>query len=184
MPFEDMTDRPRVLIVGGGIAGQAVCEQLAPRAQVTLACGEPRLPYDRVSLGRLLAGETPDALQLRPEDWYSDRGVDVRLGTWIAALEPDAGTALTADEELLHYDRVVLCTGSDALVPPMEGADSPGVCVFRGPEDCERIVEAAAGSRRAAVIGGGLLGLEAAYQLATMGVPVSVVHLMGRLMER
>jgi nitrite reductase (NADH) large subunit len=184
MPFEDMTDRPRVLIVGGGIAGQAVCEQLAPRAQVTLACGEPRLPYDRVSLGRLLAGDTPDALQLRPEDWYSDRGVDVRLGTWIAALDPEAGTALTGDGELLEYDRVVLCTGSDALVPPMDGADTPGVCVFRGPEDCERILELAAQSRRAAVIGGGLLGLEAAYQLATMGVPVSVVHLMGRLMER
>jgi nitrite reductase (NADH) large subunit len=184
MPFEDMTDRPQVLIVGGGIAGQAVCEQLAPRAQVTLACGEPRLPYDRVSLGRLLAGDTPDALQLRPEDWYSDRGVDVRLGTWIAALDPEAGTALTGDGELLEYDRVVLCTGSDALVPPMDGADTPGVCVFRGPEDCERILELAAQSRRAAVIGGGLLGLEAAYQLATMGVPVSVVHLMGRLMER
>jgi nitrite reductase (NADH) large subunit len=184
MPVQDITDRPRVLVVGGGIAGQAVCEALAARADVTLACGEPRLPYDRVSLGRLLAGETLDALQLRPADWYRDRGVDVRLGTWIAELDLDAGTARTGDGELLAYDRVVLCTGSDALVPPMAGADTAGVEVFRGPEDCERIVQAAASSRRAAVIGGGLLGLEAAYQLATMGVPVSVVHLMGRLMER
>jgi nitrite reductase (NADH) large subunit len=184
MPVEDMTNRPRVLVVGGGIAGQAVCEQLAPRAEVTLACGESRLPYDRVSLGRLLAGETPDALQLRPADWYRDRGVDVRLGTWIAGLDLDAGIARTGDGEELACDRVVLCTGSDALVPPMAGADAPGVEVFRGPEDCERIVAAAAGAKRAAVIGGGLLGLEAAYGLASLGVPVTVVHLMGRLMER
>src|ERR671918_432509 len=99
MPFEDMTDRPRVLVVGGGIAGQAVCEQLAPRADVTLACGEPRLPYDRVSLGRLLTGEAPEALQLRPADWYRDRVVDVRVGTWIASLDLDAGTATTGDGE-------------------------------------------------------------------------------------
>jgi nitrite reductase (NADH) large subunit len=182
MPVEDITGRRRVLVVGGGIAGQAVCEGLAARADVTLVCGEPRLPYDRVSLGRLLTGETPDALQLRPADWYRDRGVDVRLGTPITTLDLDAGTAATADGATLTYDRVVLCTGSDALVPPMAGAEH--VEVFRGPEDCERIVAAAAGAQRAAVVGGGLLGLEAAYGLATLGVPVTVVHLMDRLMER
>ncbi|HWI22789.1 MAG TPA: nitrite reductase large subunit NirB [Baekduia sp.] len=176
--------RPRVLVVGGGIAGQAVCEQLGDGAQITLACAEPHLPYDRVNIGRLLTGEELPALQLRPADWYEDHGVEVLLDTRIAALDLDAGTAATAAGATLVYDRVVLCTGSDALVPPIPGIDAAGVHVFRGPEDCAAIVAATSSSRRAVVIGGGLLGLEAAHALATLGVPVSVVHLMDRLMER
>jgi nitrite reductase (NADH) large subunit len=177
-------ERPEVLVIGGGIAGQSVCEQLAGRAAITLACAEPHLPYDRVNLGRLLTGSTLDDLRLRPESWYADHDIDVRVGTRIAALDPQARSATTADGVVLAFDRAVLCTGSDALVPPIAGIDAPGVEVFRGPGDCERIVAAAATSTHAAVIGGGLLGLEAAYALATMGVPVSVVHLMDRLMER
>jgi nitrite reductase (NADH) large subunit len=180
----DFDERPNVLIVGGGIAGQAVCEQLGDAAAITLACAEPHLPYDRVNIGKLLTGGALEALQLRPEAWYRDRGVDVRLATRIATLDPEAGTAVTQDGEPLCFDRAVLCTGSDALVPPISGIDSPGVHVFRGPEDCADILAAAAGATRAAVIGGGLLGLEAAHALATLGVPVSVVHLMDRLMER
>jgi nitrite reductase (NADH) large subunit len=177
-------ERPQVLVVGGGIAGQSVCEQLSGAAAITLACAEPHLPYDRVNLGKLLTGAAISELQLRPASWYADHDVDVRVGTRIAALDPDAGAAITATGERLAFDRAVLCTGSDALVPPIDGVQSPGVEVFRGPGDCERIVAAAAASTRAAVIGGGLLGLEAAHALATLGVPVSVVHLMDRLMER
>jgi nitrite reductase (NADH) large subunit len=177
-------ERPEVLIIGGGIAGQAVCEQLAGRAAITLACGEPHLPYDRVNLGKLLTGGALEDLLLRPESWYADHDIDVRVATRIAALDPAAGTATTADGDRLRFDRAVLCTGSDALVPPIAGIDGRGVEVFRGPADCARIVAAAAGGAHAAVIGGGLLGLEAAHALATLGVPVSVVHLMDRLMER
>jgi nitrite reductase (NADH) large subunit len=176
--------KPRVLVIGGGIAGQSVCEQLGGGAHITLACAEPHLPYDRVNLGKLLTGGALDELHLRPESWYRDRAVDVRLSTRIATLDPDAGVATTDAGETLRFDRAVLCTGSDAFVPPIPGAGAPGVHVFRGPEDCAGIVEAAAGSTRAAVIGGGLLGLEAAHALGVLGVPVSVVHLMDRLMER
>lgn len=178
---------PRALVVGGGIAGQAVCEQLAGRGcAVTLACGECHLPYDRVNLGKLLSGAEQEVtgLQLRPQTWYADQGIDVRLGTWITELDADAGVAVTDGEETLGFDRAVLCTGSVALVPPLAGANADGVRVFRSPEDCDRILADAAGARRAAVVGGGLLGLEAAYALARLDVATTVVHLMDRLMER
>jgi nitrite reductase (NADH) large subunit len=180
----DFDERPNVLIVGGGIAGQAVCEQLGDAARITLACAEPHLPYDRVNIGKLLTGGALEELQLRPAAWYRDRGVDVRLDARITALDADAGTATTQDGGRLRFDRAVLCTGSDALVPPIASVDAAGVHVFRGPEDCAEILAAAARATHAAVIGGGLLGLEAAHALATLGVPVSVVHLMDRLMER
>jgi nitrite reductase (NADH) large subunit len=177
----------RVLVIGGGIAGQAVCEQLRrrdPRADITLVCGERHLPYDRVSLGRLLSGGALDDLQLRPAAWYLEHGIAVEVGARVTALEPDDGRATLADGRELAFDRAVLCTGSDALVPPLDGLGAPGVHVFRTPEDCAEIAEAAAAVERAAVIGGGLLGLEAAYGLASLGASVTVVHLMDRLMER
>ena len=162
----------RTLVVGGGIAGQAVLEAIREQDrdhELTLVSAEPRLPYDRVALSTLLAsGADPDTLTLRPASWYEDQRIDVRLGEWLDTLDTDA------------YDRVVLCTGSDALVPPIPGAEHAQV--FRGPEDCAAI--AAHAGRRAVVIGGGLLGLEAAYGLASLGCDVTVIHLMDRLMER
>ncbi len=178
----------RILVVGGGIAGQAVCEAIRerdPDAAITMLCAEPRAPYDRVRLSYLLAGEgTLEDLRLRPDEWYTDRRVDVRLGAPAAALDPDTGICTLDSGELIEFDRVVLATGSDALMPPIPGIELPGVFAFRGPEDCEQIVAGAASAKRAAVIGGGLLGLEAARGLAGHDCPVSVVHLMGRLMER
>ena len=179
-----------ILVIGGGIAGQAVCEAVRARDRhvaITLVCGEVDRPYDRVRLGALLHAE-PDleALRLRPNAWYDDQRIAVRTGSRVAALDPTAGTATLDDEgaTVLHFERVVLCTGSDALVPPFEGVGLPGVEVFRDPADCARMVTAAADARHSAVIGGGLLGLEAAYALAKLGCSVSVVHLVDRLMER
>src|SRR5947209_9558333 len=177
-----------ILVIGGGIAGQAVCEALRDRdadVPISLLCGESRLPYDRVLLSHLLSGEaTPDDLQLRPDGWYADRCVDVRLGTRAERLDPDAGTCVLDSGEVLRFSRVVLCTGSDPLVPPIPGTDLRRVHVFRGPEDCEAIATTARRSRRAVVIGGGLLGLEAARGIAEHRCATTVVHLMDRLMER
>ena len=178
---------PRVLIIGGGIAGQSVCEGLAGQAcAITLVCGETHLPYDRVNLGKLLSGEAVDAaaLALRPPSWYADHGIDVRLGTHIAALDPERRVARTSGGEEIGFDQAVLCTGSTAFVPPIPGTDAPGVHVFRDPEDCVKILEQAADAQRAVVVGGGLLGLEAAYALARLDVRTTVVHLVDRLMER
>ncbi len=180
-----------VLVIGGGIAGQAVCEAVRerdPDVAITLVCGEPHKPYDRVRLGTLLAEDGDvEALRLRPDSWYEDAHIEVRTGVRVAALDPAAGTATLNDmhETVLSFDRAVLCTGSDALVPPMQNQDATGVHVFRDPADCEAILGAARlTASRAAVIGGGLLGLEAAYALAQVGCPTTVIHLVDRLMER
>ncbi|MGH2836899.1 MAG: FAD-dependent oxidoreductase, partial [Thermoleophilaceae bacterium] len=176
-----------ILVVGGGIAGQSVCERVRerdPDVPLTLLCKEPELPYDRVALSQLLAGETTrDELQLRPAEWYADRDIDVRLAT-ADELCLDAGECLLSDGAAVRFDRAVICTGSDPLLPPLEGIDLPGVVAFRDPGDCAAIAERAGAARRAVVIGGGLLGLEAARGIAGLGCPTTVVHLVERLMER
>ena len=178
-----------ILVVGGGIAGQAVCEAVRardPRVPLTLVCGEPYSPYDRVRLGALLAvdGAGGEELRLRPDAWYEDTSVCVHTGVRVASLDPDRGLAVLDDGSAIGFGRAVLCTGSDALVPPALDVTVPGVHVFRDPSDCAGILADARARPRAAVIGGGLLGLEAAYALAELGCSTTVVHLVDRLMER
>jgi nitrite reductase (NADH) large subunit len=179
-----------IVVVGGGIAGQAVVEAVRdrdPEVPVTLICGEPRLPYDRVRLSEILAsGEHPDALTLRPGEWFADRGVRVLTGERVAHLDLDEHALELETGERVAFERLALATGSQPLLPPIPGIDLEGVYAFRGPEDCDAIRSAAAseGVRRAVVIGGGLLGLEAARGIVAQGCAVTVVHLMGRVMER
>jgi nitrite reductase (NADH) large subunit len=182
-----MRDNTTIVVIGGGIAGLSVCEELRAldgEVPITLVCAEDHLPYDRVNLSKLLDGASVDDLLLRPAEWYADRRIDVRSGVRVESLDPDAGVCELSDGQTLGFDRAVIATGSDALVPPIAGADLPGVHVFRGPEDCAAISEAAAGAQAAVVIGGGLLGLEAARGIAAHDCPTTVVHLMDRLMER
>lgn len=177
-----------LVIVGGGIAGQAVAERAraaAPSLPITILAAEDRAPYDRVRLSSLLArGGDPEALRLRPESWYEDASVDLRTGTRVAAIDRDAAHVETDAGELLPYDALCLCTGSEAAVPPIPGIEADGVMVFRTPEDCEAILAAAEGAGHACILGGGLLGLEAARGLLDHDVPVTVVHLEDHLMER
>ncbi len=184
-----------VLVIGGGIAGQAVCEairQRDPEIPLTLVCEEPRLPFDRVGLSTLLAeDEGVEALRLRPDEWYADAGIDVRVGEPVEWVDPWGRRARLAGGELIRFESAVLATGSEPLMPPIDGIELPGVFPFRGPDDCDAIRAAADATARlngsgrpAAVIGGGLLGLEAARGIVGRGCPVTVVHLMDRLMER
>src|ERR671915_246563 len=176
-----------IVVVGGGIAGQALVEALRardPEVTIALVCDEPELPYDRVRLSELLISGDPAAgLRLRPDEWYEDAGVEVIRGR-AAWGRPDRKLIGLHDGTLVGYDRLALPTGSSPLMPPIEGIDLDGVHPFRDPADCEAIREAAATARHAAVIGGGLLGLEAARGIAAQGCAVTVVHLMDRLMER
>ncbi|MBI2684527.1 MAG: NAD(P)/FAD-dependent oxidoreductase [Actinobacteria bacterium] len=195
MPTRALTtaDRSRdvsapTVIVGGGIAAQSVAESLRAtghRTPIVMLSAEARAPYDRVRLSYLLA-ESGDAddLRLRPDEWYADADVDLRLGVWAESVDRDACEVVTAVGERIAYGALVLATGSTALVPPIPGIDKRGVEVFRTPEDCGAILAAAAEASRVAVIGGGLLGLEAAWGLVAQGASVTVVHLMDRLMER
>jgi nitrite reductase (NADH) large subunit len=179
-----------IVVVGGGIAGQAVVEAVRERDRevpLTLVCGEPRLPYDRVRLSNILVdGTGPETLQLRPEEWYADHDVRVLVDCHVDWARPDQNLLGLHGGMLLRFDALCLATGSTALMPPIPGLELDGVHAFRGPEDCDAIRSAAVGGdvRRAAVIGGGLLGLEAARGIAAQGCEVTVVHLMDRLMER
>jgi nitrite reductase [NAD(P)H] large subunit len=180
--------RTGILVIGGGIAGQAVCEEVRrrdPDIPLALVCGEDAAPYDRVRLSHLLAGEDDvDALRLRPDEWYANRRVELLLGRRVVELDATAGCAALDDGTEVEFARAALCTGSDPLLPPLPGIALAGVHAFRTPQDCTAIAAAAGEAGHAVVIGGGLLGLEAAYGLTTRGVDVTVVHLVDRLMER
>jgi nitrite reductase (NADH) large subunit len=179
-----------IVIVGGGIAGQSVCEEVRlrdPGVPITLICGEPSAPYDRVRLSEILvSGEDPQTLELRPAEWYDDHDVTLVVGRTVTWVDAQRSVLGLDDVEELPFDRLVLATGSQPLMPPIPGIDLAGVHPFRGPDDCEAIRSAAATGdvARAAVIGGGLLGLEAARGIAAQGCAVTVVHLLDRLMER
>ncbi len=178
-----------IVIVGGGIAGQAVCEALRERDRdvaVTLICGERSAPYDRVRLSEILvSGEDCRTLALRPDEWYADNDVELLVGRSVTWVDPARGVLGLDDIDELGFGRLVIATGSQPLMPPIPGIGLAGVHPFRDPADCEAIrCAAASGIERAAVIGGGLLGLEAARGIAAQDCAVTVVHLLDRLMER
>jgi anaerobic selenocysteine-containing dehydrogenase/NADPH-dependent 2,4-dienoyl-CoA reductase/sulfur reductase-like enzyme/bacterioferritin-associated ferredoxin len=185
--------RRRLVVVGGGMAGMATVEAVLAHApagaatswDVTIVGAEPDAPYNRVLLSQLLAGGVGEReLDLRHADWFADRGVALRLGVAARHLDTAERVVELADGELVPYDDVVLATGSRPFVPPVPGADLPGVHVFRTRSDARAILAAAERARRAVVIGGGLLGLEAARALSDRGVRATVVHLADRLMDQ
>src|SRR5204863_1273213 len=132
-----------IVIVGGGIAGQAVCEAVRERDRdvpITLVCAEPSAPYDRVRLSEILvSGEDPQTLRLRPAEWYDDNDVALLVGRTVTWVDAERGLLGLDDADELAFDRLVLATGSQPLMPPIPGIDLPGVHPFRGPEDCEAI---------------------------------------------
>jgi nitrite reductase (NADH) large subunit len=175
----------RLLVIGAGPAGMRVAERAASaRARVTLCSAEAALPYDRVSLGRVLSGAAEpatlishDAARLRA------LGIAYLPSTPIAALDRDARVAKTARGEPIGWDRCVLATGSTAPRLNLPGAELPGVFVYRTMADVLALRRAARGAQ-VVVIGGGLLGLEAAAALADHAACVHVVHALGWPMER
>jgi nitrite reductase [NAD(P)H] large subunit len=174
--------------VGGGMAALKLVEEIVAlcpgRYDIVLVGKEPHAPYNRVLLSSLLAGEAEEAdIELRPRSWYADNGVELMCGTPASQLRPAERELTLATGERLSYDRLVLATGSNAIRLPIPGHDLPGVATFRDLADVEALRAVAAGGR-AVVIGGGLLGIEAAYGLSRRGLNVTLVHIMPRLMER
>lgn len=178
-----------IVVVGYGMAGARFAAELTARmgdAKITVLGAERHRAYNRIMLSSLLAGKVDEAgLELTEA---AGHGVDVRQGVRVTAIDRAAGTVTTAAGDVIGYDHLVLATGGRALVPPLAGLDPERlpdrVAVFRTLDDCRRILAAAAGARRALVLGGGLLGLEAARGLAARGLEVHVVHPVGHLMER
>jgi nitrite reductase (NADH) large subunit len=178
-----------LVIVGNGMAAARLVDELSKTAlgryAIAVIGQEPRLAYNRVLLSSVLAGETASHdIELRPASWWRDRGVTLKYGC--AATEIDVGRRELKIEngESVAFSKLVLATGSTPLRLNVPGADLAGVHTFRDSRDVDQLLTLAARKKRVVVIGGGLLGLEAAYGLAKAGAAVTLVHLMDRLMER
>jgi nitrite reductase (NADH) large subunit len=176
-----------LIVIGNGMAAARFVEELAKRTlgryAVAVIGEEPRLAYNRVLLSALLAEEVAFSdIELKPARWWRDRGVTLHYGDRATAVDPDARKVTLASGIELPFSKLVFATGSQPIKLGNPGMDLPGVLTFRDVDDVNTI--AAFKGRRVVVIGGGLLGLEAAYGLAKAGARVTVLHLMERLMER
>ena len=178
-----------LIVIGNGMAAARLVDELARRAlgryAVAVIGEEPRLAYNRVLLSALLADEVGfDDIELRPARWWRDRGVTLRYGVRATAVDAAARNVTLAGGTRLSFSKLVFATGSQPIKPDIPGIDLPGVLTFRDVDDVNAIAASKAAGTRVVVIGGGLLGLEAAYGLAKAGARVTLLHLMDRLMER
>jgi nitrite reductase (NADH) large subunit len=178
-----------LVIIGNGMAAARLVDEMAKRAlgryAIAVVGEEPRLAYNRVLLSSLLADEVaPADVELRPARWWRDRGVTVRYGSAATAIDMAARTVTLAGGAQLKFSKAVLAIGSRPIRLHMPGMELPGVTTFRNIGDVDAMRAQAGPNARVVVIGGGLLGLEAAYGLAKSGARVTLVHLMDRLMER
>ncbi len=181
--------RERLVLVGNGMAGMRTLEELLVLApdlyEITVFGAEPHGNYNRILLSPVLAGEKRlEEIMLNDEAWYAERGITLHKGREVTEIDRARRVVRAADGTEAPYDRLLLATGSLPVVIPVPGNDLEGVVTFRDIGDVERMIAAAGEGRHAVVIGGGLLGLEAAYGLLKRGMDVTVVHLLDRLMEK
>ncbi|MEM9268052.1 MAG: nitrite reductase large subunit NirB, partial [Pseudomonadota bacterium] len=177
----------KLIIIGAGMASGRVLEHLVEGGadvDITLFNAEPRGNYNRIMLSPVLAGDkTYDEIVTHDEAYYEDHSVTCRFGETVASIDTAAKTVTSANGDVLGYDKLIFGTGSNPFMIPLPGAELQGVIAYRDLDDTERMMALTAG-QKAVVIGGGLLGLEAAAGMAARGVDVTVVHIMGHLMER
>jgi nitrite reductase (NADH) large subunit len=178
-----------LVVVGNGMAAARLVDELAKvalgRYAIAVIGDEPRLAYNRVLLSSVLAGETASHdIELKPAGWWRDRGVTLKYGCVATEIDIGRRELKIAHEESISFSKLVLATGSAALRLNVEGAELAGVHTFRDSRDVDLLLTLAAQKKRVVVVGGGLLGLEAAYGLAKAGASVTLIHLMDRLMER
>ncbi|MDP2027313.1 nitrite reductase large subunit NirB [Sulfuriferula sp.] len=179
----------KLVMVGNGMAGVRTLEELLKLApdlyDITVFGAEPHANYNRILLSPVLAGEqTIQDIMLNDVDWYADNGITLHLNKKITHIDRKKRVVTTEDGITADYDRLILATGSNPFILPIPGNDLPGVIGYRDIADTDAMIEAARVYKHAVVIGGGLLGLEAANGLALRGMDVSVVHINEWLMER
>ena len=187
--IEKFPEPQRLVVIGNGMAAGRAMEELFARKhapmQVTVFGAEPRVNYNRIMLSPVLSGEKAfEDIIIHDKAWYAKHGVELRSGQAIVAIDRAAKTVETASGDVVPYDKLVVATGSLPFIIPVPGANLEGVVTFRDLDDVQKMHRAAGKGGAAVVIGGGLLGLEAAAGLALKGMKVSVVHLMPTLMER
>lgn len=183
----------KIVVVGNGMVGYKFCEKVLAKANGELATGqialtvfgeEPRPAYDRVHLSAYFSGTPANDLTMAPANWYTDSGIDLRTSACITHIDRAARTVTTHTGETVSYDALVLATGSAPFVPPVPGVQKDGIFVYRTIEDLEAIMTWGNRATKAVVIGGGLLGLEAAKAALDMGLETHVVEFAPRLMPR
>jgi len=181
--------RERLVVVGNGMAGCRAVEEILARDpgrfDVTIFGAEPRVNYNRIMLSPVLAGEkTFDEIVINPAQWYDDNAITLVSGDKVVAIDRATQSVVAASGRIEPYDRLLIATGSDPFIIPVPGKDLDGVVTFRDLDDVDKMLGAADRGGSAVVIGGGLLGLEAAHGLNLRGMQVTVIHLMPTLMER
>ena len=179
----------KLVMVGNGMAGVRTLEELLKLApglyDITVFGAEPHPNYNRILLSPVLAGEqTVDDIVLNPLDWYSENNITLHTGKKVVKIDRSARVVEAEDGTCAEYDRLLLATGSNPFILPVPGADLEGVISFRDIADVDAMIHASSQYRHAVVIGGGLLGLEAANGLMKRGMDVTVVHIGPWLMER
>lgn len=183
-----ITTLQKLVVVGNGMAAMAAVEailKITSDISITMFTDEPQSAYNRILLSEVLSGKTPfEKTTLNPRKWYAEHGIDLHLETPVVAIDPAKKIVTDAKGVVTTYDKVILATGGSPTVPPILGRDKENVFVFRTIADTEKIIAAARKNERATIVGGGLLGLEAARALIDYGVLVTVVHLADRLMEQ
>jgi nitrite reductase (NADH) large subunit len=185
----DADTRDHLVVIGNGMAGCRAVEELLARDparyRVTIFGAEPRVNYNRIMLSPVLAGEKCfDDIVINDAEWYAANGIALVAGDPVAQIDRAAKTVTTRGGSTESYDRLLIATGSDPFIIPVPGKDLPGVIAFRDMDDVDTMLAAADAGGDAVVIGGGLLGLEAAHGLSLRGMKVTVIHLMPTLMER
>jgi len=182
-------EREHLVVIGNGMAGCRAVEELIARDptryRVTIFGAEPHVNYNRIMLSPVLAGEkTFEQIVINDHAWYATNAIELVTSDPAQAIDRAAKTVTARSGLTVSYDRLLIATGSDPFIIPVPGKDLPGVISFRDMADVDHMLEAAGKSGAAVVIGGGLLGLEAAHGLTLRGMKVTVIHLMPTLMER
>ncbi|MFS8934650.1 NAD(P)/FAD-dependent oxidoreductase [Cupriavidus taiwanensis] len=188
-PSANPRARPRLVVVGNGMAGMRTVEELLKLApdlyDITVFGAEPHGNYNRILLSPVLAGEKTVAdIMLNTREWYEENGIELLAGDPVVSVDRPRRMVRSASGREVRYDRLLLATGSRPFIIPVPGHQLEGVIAFRDIQDVETMLDAARNHRHAVVIGGGLLGLEAANGLLRQGMDVTVVHLADCLMER
>ncbi|MEL6920057.1 MAG: FAD-dependent oxidoreductase, partial [Pseudomonadota bacterium] len=184
-----MTEKQKLIVIGNGMAPGRMLEHLfeidSDAYNVTIFNAEPRVNYNRLMLSPVLSGAKEYAdIITHDDDWYAQNGVTLHKATKITAIDRAAKTVTCEHGKTATYDKLVIATGSNPFIIPVPGHDLDGVLTYRDLDDVERMIEVSKTKGHAVVIGGGLLGLEAAAGLKMQGMGVTVLHLMPTLMER
>ena len=178
-----------VVVIGNGMVGHRFCERLIEfdvdrRYQIVTFCEEPRAAYDRVGLTQFFAHRNAEKLMLANLDWYRQHDIQLHVGDRATRIDRDRRLVCSEQGRQITYDFVILATGSYPFVPQVPGINNLGVFVYRTIDDLEQIIAYSRSAKRAAVIGGGLLGLEAAKAAYDLGLETHVVEFSDRLMPR